>query len=111
MSLVGPRPTLPEQVAAYDEFRRQRLLARPGITGLAQVYSSAAASWDERIMYDIAYVRRCSLPLDLAIFARTMLTVALGEEHTSRPFAESAFAKIVPPPPDFGRFTSRGTWE
>ena len=58
MSLVGPRPTLPDQVAAYDEFRRQRLLVRPGISGLAQVNGNALVSWEERIVYDIAYVRR-----------------------------------------------------
>ena len=53
MSLVGPRPTLPDQVAAYDDFRRQRLLVRPGITGLAQVNSNASVPWDERILFDV----------------------------------------------------------
>jgi len=101
MSLVGPRPTLPDQVAAYDEFRRQRLLVRPGLTGLAQVYSSAAATWEERILYDIAYVRRCSFSLDLSILARTALTMFLGEERTRRPFQTTRFVRYVDSPPDF----------
>jgi undecaprenyl phosphate N,N'-diacetylbacillosamine 1-phosphate transferase len=102
MSLVGPRPTLPDQVADYDEFRRQRLLVRPGITGLAQVYSSALASWEERILYDIAYVRRCSFLLDLHIMARTVMTVLLGEERTRRSFEETRFARYVTPPTGYG---------
>ena len=111
MSLVGPRPTLPDQVAAYDGFRRQRLLVRPGVTGLAQVYSSAEASWDERIMFDIAYVRRCSLRLDVAIMLRTVLVVIVGEGRMQRTFSETPYARYVVPPPDFGSFTARGTWQ
>lgn len=101
MSLVGPRPTLLDQVAAYDEFRRQRLLVKPGLTGLAQVYSSAAASWEERILYDIAYVRRCSLLLDVRIILRTMVVVFVGEERTRMPFQMSPFAHFVDAPTGF----------
>ena len=101
MSLVGPRPTLPDQIAVYDDFRRQRLLMRPGITGLAQVYSSAMDSWEERILYDIAYVRRCSFVLDARILLRTVLTVVLGEHRTRRTFSETKFANVVSPPPGF----------
>ena len=103
MSLIGPRPTLLDQVAAYDEFRRQRLLARPGITGLAQVYGNSLVSWDERILYDIAYVRRCSLPLDLRILARTPLVVLLGEQSTTRPFAQSPFKAFVDVPTNWAK--------
>ncbi len=103
MSLVGPRPTLPDQVAAYDAFRRQRLLVRPGLTGLAQVNSNADVSWDERILFDIAYVRRCGLLLDLGIMLRTVLTILLGEKHTTRPFGNTEFASHVTPPEGYGR--------
>lgn len=103
MSLVGPRPTLPDQAAAYDEFRRQRLSVRPGLTGLAQVNGNAAMSWDERILYDIAYVRRCSFLLDVAILLRTVLVVLMGEERMSRPFARSPYARFVEPPVGYGR--------
>lgn len=101
MSLVGPRPTLPDQVEAYDDFRRQRLLVRPGVTGLAQVNSSAAHSWDERILYDIAYVRKCSLWLDLTVIGRSVLVILLGESRTARPFLSSPYSHDVTPPPDF----------
>jgi len=101
MSLVGPRPTLPDQVAAYDTFRRQRLLVRPGITGLAQVYSSSLDTWEERILYDIAYVRRCSFALDCRIVARTFLTVLLGEHRTRHRFTESRFVGDVTIPPGY----------
>ena len=93
MSFVGPRPTLPDQAAAYDDFQRQRLLVQPGLTGLAQVNGNAAMSWDERILYDVAYVRRCSFLLDLSILLRTLLVVLLGEERMSRPFASSRYAR------------------
>jgi lipopolysaccharide/colanic/teichoic acid biosynthesis glycosyltransferase len=98
MSLVGPRPTLPDQVAAYDAFRRQRLLVRPGITGLAQVYGNSLMPWDERILYDIAYVRRCGFFLDLSILLRTILVVFVGERRMTRRFTNSPFARYVDPP-------------
>jgi len=92
MSLVGPRPTLPDQVAAYTHFQRQRLLVRPGVTGLAQVYGSAQMPWDERIQYDVAYVARCGPLLDLWILLRSPWVAIVGEQRTQRPFAESRFA-------------------
>ena len=101
MSLVGPRPTLPDQVAAYDEFWRQRILVRPGITGLAQVNSNATVPWDERILFDIAYVRRCSLVMDLGILLRTFLVILAGERRTTRPFAGTQYASHVTPPAEF----------
>ncbi|MCC7292998.1 MAG: sugar transferase [Phycisphaerales bacterium] len=98
MSLVGPRPTLPDQTQRYTEFQRQRLLVRPGLTGLAQVYSSAARPWNERILYDIAYVRRSSWALDLQILLRTPVTALLGEERTTQAFEASSFAACVTAP-------------
>ncbi len=98
MSLVGPRPTLPDQAAAYDAFRRQRLLIRPGLTGLAQVHGNAAIPWDERILFDIAYVRSCSYLLDMGILARTAAVIVLGEQRMVRPFAGTKYARLVTPP-------------
>lgn len=57
MSLVGPRPTVPAQVALYDDFERRRLEVKPGLTGWAQVHGRNAISWEERIRYDVWYVR------------------------------------------------------
>jgi undecaprenyl phosphate N,N'-diacetylbacillosamine 1-phosphate transferase len=74
MSLVGPRPTLPYQVAAYDDFQRRRLLVKPGITGWAQVNGRNAIPWEERIKLDVWYVDNWSLRLDIAIMGRTLKT-------------------------------------
>ncbi len=93
MSLVGPRPTIMEQVLAYDEFQRRRLKVRPGITGLAQVNGNAEISWDERIKYDVYYVDHMSLALDLSILAKTLLIVVMGEARFVRPFEKSPYAR------------------
>lgn len=98
MSLIGPRPTLPDQAEAYDDFRRQRLLVRPGVSGLAQVNGNTAVPWDERILFDIAYVRRCSLAMDLGILIRTVWVVLVGEKRTTRPFNTTRYAQHVTPP-------------
>lgn len=108
MTIIGPRPTLPDQVAAYDEFRRRRLLALPGLTGLAQVNCNAAASWDERILYDVAYVSRCSFLMDMGILLRTIVSVIAGEEFTTRPFASSPYARFAAPPAAFSVRASSG---
>jgi undecaprenyl phosphate N,N'-diacetylbacillosamine 1-phosphate transferase len=92
MSLVGPRPTIMEQVLAYNDFQRRRLEVRPGITGLAQVNGNAEIPWDERIKYDVYYVDHMGPGLDLAILAKTMLIVVLGEARFVRPFEESPYA-------------------
>ena len=71
MSLVGPRPTLPQQVARYGAFERQRLAVRPGLTGWAQVHGRNAIPWPERIDLDVWYVRHQSLQLDVRILLWT----------------------------------------
>lgn len=98
MSLVGPRPTLPDQTDAYDDFRRQRLLVRPGITGLAQIHGNTALSWDQRILFDIAYVRRCSFLWDLLILLRTCWAIPAGDPQTPATFEETRYAGYVTPP-------------
>ncbi|GGR87226.1 hypothetical protein GCM10010269_27930 [Streptomyces humidus] len=75
MSLVGPRPTLSYQVRRYTGRQRQRLLAAPGLTGLAQVHGRQRLSWPERIEWDLRYVRHQSFWLDLAILFLTVWTV------------------------------------
>ena len=72
MSLIGPRPTVPEQVAVYSERQRGRLAIRPGITGWAQVNGRAALPWGQRIELDLYYIEHRSLRLDLKILARTI---------------------------------------
>jgi lipopolysaccharide/colanic/teichoic acid biosynthesis glycosyltransferase len=71
MALIGPRPTLPVQVAQYTERQRGRLAVKPGITGWAQVNGRASLPWAQRIELDLYYVEHRSLALDLKILART----------------------------------------
>jgi lipopolysaccharide/colanic/teichoic acid biosynthesis glycosyltransferase len=78
MSVVGPRPTVQEQVDRYTERQRRRLEVRPGITGWAQVNGRTALSWPERIELDVWYVDNRSLRLDLRILARTARLLATG---------------------------------
>jgi lipopolysaccharide/colanic/teichoic acid biosynthesis glycosyltransferase len=84
MSLVGPRPALPTQLAEYTDLARQRLLVRPGLTGLAQVHGNIHLTWPERWVYDAEYVARVSFSLDVWIIARTIGVVLLGEERFLR---------------------------
>jgi lipopolysaccharide/colanic/teichoic acid biosynthesis glycosyltransferase len=79
MSIVGPRPTVPSQIAHYDTTQRRRLMARPGMTGLAQVRGRAAIPWSQRIALDVEYVERWSPGLDLRIIADTIRVVLRGE--------------------------------
>jgi len=71
MSLVGPRPALPAETATFPPVLRQRECVRPGITGLWQVEARDDASFERYIELDLAYVRSCSLALDLSILRRT----------------------------------------
>jgi len=77
MSLIGPRPTLPVQVAQYTPRQRRRLEIKPGITGWAQVNGRASLPWPERIELDLYYIEHRSLLLDLKILWRT-LGIVLG---------------------------------
>jgi len=79
MAVVGPRPTVREQVERYDAFRRRRLEARPGVTGWAQVNGNTQLSWDDRIALDVWYIDHWSLGLDARILARTIRVVLFGE--------------------------------
>jgi lipopolysaccharide/colanic/teichoic acid biosynthesis glycosyltransferase len=78
MTLVGPRPTLPVQVAQYTERQRGRLAVKPGLTGWAQVNGRASLPWAERIELDLYYIEHRSLALDLRILARTIAMVLGG---------------------------------
>jgi lipopolysaccharide/colanic/teichoic acid biosynthesis glycosyltransferase len=73
MSLIGPRPTLPEQVQHYTSRQHGRHAVRPGLTGWAQVNGRNSLSWPERIELDLWYIDHRSTSLDLRIVGRTML--------------------------------------
>lgn len=93
MSLIGPRPTIMEQIENYDDFQRRRLDVRPGCTGLAQVNSTPLVPWDERIRYDVYYVDHLGPLMDLGILLKTLLVLFLGEKRFSRPFGQSPYAR------------------
>lgn len=79
MALVGPRPTIPAQVAGYTERQHRRHEVRPGITGWAQVQGRAGIPWEERIELDIEYVDNRSTRLDIEILRRTVWLAATGK--------------------------------
>ena len=75
MSLVGPRPPLPREVAEYAFDMRRRLVVKPGVTGLWQVSGRSDLSWEDAIRLDLRYVENWSFPMDLMILARTIFAV------------------------------------
>ena len=75
MSLVGPRPPLPSEVAMYDDWAHRRLLVKPGITGLWQVSGRSDLSWEDSLRLDLYYVENWSLAQDLIILSRTLKAV------------------------------------
>ncbi|MCW0212416.1 MAG: sugar transferase [Pseudonocardia sp.] len=78
MSLVGPRPPLPAEVATYQDDARRRLLVRPGMTGLWQVSGRSNLSWEESVRLDLRYVENWSMALDLTILWKTFGAVVRG---------------------------------
>jgi lipopolysaccharide/colanic/teichoic acid biosynthesis glycosyltransferase len=76
--LMGPRPTVREQVDRYTDRQRRRLEVKPGITGWAQINGRTSLPWPERIELDVWYVEHRSLRLDLRILARTARMLATG---------------------------------
>jgi lipopolysaccharide/colanic/teichoic acid biosynthesis glycosyltransferase len=75
MSLVGPRPPLPQEVAAYDARAHQRFLVKPGMTGLSQVSGRSDLDWEESLDLDLRYIESWSFRLDLTLLVRTLSTV------------------------------------
>jgi lipopolysaccharide/colanic/teichoic acid biosynthesis glycosyltransferase len=78
MAIVGPRPTVQEQVDRYTDRQRRRLEVKPGITGWAQINGRTSLSWPERIELDVWYVEHRSLRLDLQILLKTARMLATG---------------------------------
>lgn len=79
MSLIGPRPLLPEYLPLYNDFQKQRHNVRPGITGWAQVNGRNAISWEEKFKFDVYYAKNASFLLDLKIVFLTIEKVFKSE--------------------------------
>ncbi len=78
MSLVGPRPALPHEVAQYDELQRERLTVKPGMTGLWQIRGRSDISFDEGVLMDLYYIENWSLRLYFQTLLRTIPVVIFG---------------------------------
>lgn len=101
MSLVGPRPLLPEYLPYYTQEEQQRHAMRPGITGLAQICGRNATTWEDRLRYDREYVRDFSVMTDLWILWRTIMIVLKREGiaadgHATMPRLDD-YRKTLPP--------------
>ena len=79
MSLVGPRPGLPSEVAQYQDWQRRRLEIQPGVTGLWQVRGRSDLTFDEMVMLDIYYGENWSLTTDVQILVRTIPQILFGD--------------------------------
>ena len=92
MSIIGPRPLLPEYLSLYNDIQKKRHNVKPGITGWAQVNGRNAISWQEKFEYDVWYVQNLSIKLDIKIFFLTIIKVFKSEginnqdEATTKPF-------------------------
>ena len=112
MSLVGPRPLLPEFLPYYSEQDRRRLEALPGMTGWQQVSGAARHTWRERVALDLWYVDHRSLGLDLRILWRTLgvllrVDTVYAEDRSQRSGVPDAYAEVQrrmgdPPAPAAG---------
>lgn len=80
MSLIGPRPLLPQYLNLYNRRQKKRHNVRPGITGWAQVNGRNAISWKQKLEYDAWYVENISIGLDIKIIIRTIKKVVLRED-------------------------------
>ena len=83
MSLIGPRPLLPEYLPLYSLEQKKRHLVRPGISGWAQVNGRNAISWEQKFKFDVQYVKNLSLMFDLKILFLTIKKVVVREGVSS----------------------------
>ena len=80
MSLIGPRPLLPEYLPLYSDYHRQRHSVRPGITGLAQINGRNSISWQQKFNLDVFYVEHINFKFDLYIFLQTVKKIFKRED-------------------------------
>ena len=79
MSVVGPRPPLPEEVAEYDEWAMQRLAVKPGLTGPWQVGGRSDVDFDDMVRLDLGYIARRGVMTDLKLILQTVAVVFTGK--------------------------------
>ena len=92
MSIVGPRPLLPEYLPYYTETERHRHDVRPGLTGLAQVNGRTAISWDQKLAYDVEYISNIAFLQDVKIVVLTAKKVLMRSDiHVGSDFSAGKF--------------------
>ena len=92
MSLIGPRPLMPQYLSLYSLEQKRRHEVRPGITGWAQVHGRNGISWTEKFKLDVWYVNHCSLKIDIKIFLLTIIKVFRKDDiNFNKSAEESAF--------------------
>lgn len=84
MSLIGPRPLLPEYLPLYNDFQKRRHEVKPGITGWAQVNGRNAITWEEKFEYDVWYVDNISFKTDIKVLVLTLIKVLKSEGISSK---------------------------
>lgn len=94
MSLIGPRPFLPVYLEQYEEWEKERLTVRPGMTGLAQVKGNGYLTSEERSYYDVYYARHLSMFSDIAILFKTVGVLLLGERRFFSPVSRADIEKL-----------------
>jgi lipopolysaccharide/colanic/teichoic acid biosynthesis glycosyltransferase len=85
MSFVGPRPLPVKYLQRFNDFQLQRMQVKPGLTGLAQINGRNATTWSRRFSYDIEYVRKQSLLLDVTILIKTVFAVVSRKGISNSP--------------------------
>jgi len=93
MSLIGPRPLLPEYLPLYNETQKRRHIVKPGITGWAQVNGRNAISWEQKFEYDVWYVDHLSFMLDINILLLTIKKVFISEGISQQGQATMSYFK------------------
>ncbi len=96
MSVVGPRPDLPEHRAMYVGNEERKLEVRPGVTGYSQAYFRNAMPWKERIIKDIEYIDHMSIGMDVKIICKTFATVLKHENVYVAPASAEAASSQTP---------------
>ena len=91
MSLIGPRPLLPEYLPLYNQTQKRRHEVKPGITGWAQVNGRNAISWEDKFNYDVWYVNHCGFLLDMKILFLTFKKVFVREGISAQGHATMDF--------------------
>ncbi|MGM7721724.1 sugar transferase [Metabacillus sp. Hm71] len=81
MSLVGPRPPLPREVAEYNDYHKQRLLVKPGCTGLWQATVRNSVGFEEMVELDLTYIKQRSILFDIKIVFMTVITLIRGNAY------------------------------